>query len=95
MEKKGSWILVADFEEVLGWTHSMLLDDNKKMVIIISGKDISLREGANSESKIVAFLGPGILLEPLNTKYNWAKVKVMQDSTTIGWIEKKYLWPQH
>ena len=90
LEKKGDWLKVQDFENDTGWIFSSLVESGKS--VIVKGKSkINMRSGPGTNNSVVANLERGVVLDVLERKTKWVKVRHL--SGTEGWIYAPLLWP--
>ena len=90
VERKGEWLKIQDFENDTGWIFSSLVE--KKNTVIVSAKSkANMRSGPGTSNPVVANLERGVVLDVLERKGNW--VKVRHSSGTQGFIYAPLLWP--
>lgn len=90
MERKGEWLKVQDFEKDTGWIFSALVE--KRNTVIVSAKSkANMRSGPGTSNPVVANLERGVVLDVLERKNKWVKVKHL--SGTQGYIYAPLLWP--
>lgn len=87
---QGEWLKVVDFENDSGWLHQSLVVDGNT-VIVNGNKNVNMRSEADTNSAIIATVDRGVVMNVLETKGNWLKLK--HSSGLIGWIYKPLLWP--
>lgn len=90
IEKKGDWLKVQDFENDTGWIFSSLVESGKTVIVNAKSK-ANMRSGPGTTNPVVANLERGVVLDTLERKGKW--VKVRHQSGTQGWIYAPLLWP--
>lgn len=90
VERKGEWLKVQDFENDTGWVFSSLVE-KKKTVIVNAKSKANMRSGPGTSNPVVANLERGVVLDVLERKGKW--VKVRHSGGTQGYIYAPLLWP--
>ncbi|MEW6593602.1 MAG: SH3 domain-containing protein [Thermodesulfobacteriota bacterium] len=89
LQQQDRWAQVVDFEGARGWIVTLLLSDQK--TVIVKGKDINLRVGPGVNYEPVAVVKYGVIFTPLEREGEW--VKVRHADGTVGWLHDSLLWP--
>ncbi len=90
VDKKGDWLKVTDFEDDSGWIYSPLIE-KRDTVIVNASSRANMRSGPGTGNAVVATLERGVVLELLERRQDWVKVK--HASGTEGWIYASLVWP--
>jgi len=85
--RQGNWLQVRDFEGDVTWIYSDSVSD--KPFVIVTGDIVNLRSEPSTTSRIVSKVEYGSVLERLEVKGDWVKVKI---GSTTGWIAASYVW---
>lgn len=89
LQQQDRWSQVVDFEGAKGWIVTLLLSDQK--TVIVKGKDINLRVGPGVNYEPVAVVKYGVIFTPLEREGDWVKVK--HADGTVGWLSDTLIWP--
>ncbi len=89
LQQQDKWSEVVDFEGAKGWIITLLLSDQK--TVIVKGKDINLRVGPGVNYEPVALVKYGVIFTPLDRDGDWVKVK--HADGTVGWLRDTLIWP--
>lgn len=90
LEKKGDWLKIQDFEKDTGWVFASLVKSGNTVIVKAKSK-ANMRSGPGTSNGIVANLERGVVLDVLEKKQKWVKVRHV--SGTQGWIYAPLLWP--
>jgi len=90
VDKKGDWFKITDFENDSGWIYSPLVE-KRDTVIVNASSRANMRSGPGTGNAIVATLERGVVLELLERRNKWVRVK--HASGTQGWIYAPLVWP--
>lgn len=93
LQRKGEWCKVSDFEQDTGWIHASVLSKNRYVIVKVnknSNKNINIRKGPSTKEKIVGRAFYGVVLQLLEKKKDW--VKVRHESGLEGWVATNLLW---
>lgn len=93
LKRDGDWYRVRDFEGTVGWVHREAVGDTPHMIVKTnkkSKKPINLRSGPGETNEIVARAQYGVVLQSLEQKNGWVKVRHEQGVT--GWVRRDLLW---
>lgn len=90
LKKQGEWYKVSDYENDSGWIHRSIVRPNNT-VIVNAKKSLNMRSGPSTKNKIIADVERGVVLQKLEVKGKWTKVR--HDGGTTGWIYNQLLWP--
>lgn len=82
------WRKVRDFEGEEGWMHKTLLSGRRTGMVISDGQ-VPLWRKPESDSRLVAYLGPSVVVGLEECTTDWCHVAV---SGFKGWMPKKYIW---
>lgn len=89
LQQQDRWSQVVDFEGAKGWIVTLLLSDQKS--VIVKGRDINLRVGPGVSYEPVAMVKYGVIFTPLEREGDWLKVK--HADGTVGWLHDSLFWP--
>lgn len=85
------WRQIKDPFGTTGWVHKSLLS-SKRFVLIINKKQF-MHKNADSNSKVIAIVSPGVIAKYFECKDEYCYVEVIsQDKKYKGWILKKGVW---
>ena len=93
LKRSGEWYRVRDFEGTVGWVHRDGVDSTPHMIVKTNKtnrKPINLRSGPGEKNGIVAKANYGVVLQTLEQKNGW--VKVRHEQGVIGWVRRDLLW---
>ncbi|SDP16939.1 SH3 domain-containing protein [Desulforhopalus singaporensis] len=90
LKTQGEWYKIIDYEKDSGWIHNSIVKD-RDTVIVNARKSLNMRSGPSTNSPVIADVERGVVLQKLDTKGKWTKVK--HTSGTEGWIYSSLLWP--
>lgn len=93
LKRDGDWYRVRDFEGTVGWVHREAVGDTPYMIVKTNRKTrkpINLRSGPGESNEIVAKARYGVVLQTLEQKNGWVKVRHEQGVT--GWVRRDLLW---
>lgn len=85
--RQGNWMQVRDFEGDVTWVYAESVDN--KPYVIVTGDVVNLRSDPSTSSRVLSKVEYGSVLERLETKGEWVKVRSGQ---TTGWIASSYVW---
>lgn len=91
VSKKGDWYQIVDYENDGGWIFSKLVRKNNTVIVNVN-KVGNMRSGPSKNEPIIAEVERGVVLERIERRGSWTKVKHHQG--TIGWIYTSLLWPK-
>lgn len=91
VSKKGDWYEIIDYENDKGWIYSSLVRKNNTVIVNVK-KTGNMRSGPSTKDPVIAEVERGVVLERLEKKNGWVKVKHSQG--TVGWIHGPLLWPK-
>lgn len=83
-----TWRKIRDIDGDDGWVHQSLLS-GERTGIAKGEANMALYKEAKPESRIVAYLEPGVVAEIDECRGAWCKVTADGYS---GWTERKFLW---
>tara|TARA_Y100001001_G_scaffold163385_1_gene192218 strand:+ start:853 stop:1398 length:546 start_codon:yes stop_codon:yes gene_type:complete len=86
-----TWRKIEDPDGDSGWVHQSLIS-GKRTARVNGHTPQLLYVSRQPESKSIARLEPGLIVDLDSCFDGWCKLSVKQYS---GWIEKKYLWGLH
>ncbi|PIE79090.1 MAG: hypothetical protein CSA11_12380, partial [Chloroflexi bacterium] len=90
LKTEGDWYNVVDFEGDKGWIFKKIT--NSRQTVIVNAKNaLNMRSEPSTKSKIIASVERGVVLEMLEKKGSWTKVR--HSGGTVGWIYSSLLWP--
>ena len=90
LEKKGDWLHVSDVDKDKGWIYAPLT--RKGDTVIVNAKQSgNMRSGPGLNHPIIANVKRGVVLQKLDQKGEWQKLKHSQG--TVGWMHQNLLWP--
>ncbi len=90
LKTEGEWYNVVDFEGDKGWIFKKITS-SRQTVIVNAKNSLNMRSEPSTKSKIVASVERGVVMEMLERKESWTKVK--HSGGTVGWIYSPLLWP--
>ena len=86
--RQGDWLKVRDFENDEGWVSRPLTGSAPHHVVKSSTANI--RSGPGTRYKRIGEASYGEVLETLERRVDW--VKVRQDGGLTGWVAQRLLW---
>jgi SH3-like domain-containing protein len=90
LKRDGEWLEVADVDNDKGWIFTALTRKGDT-VIVDAKQSANMRSGPGTDNPIIANVQRGVVMEHLDTKGDWYKLKHTQGTT--GWMHKSLLWP--
>lgn len=93
LKRSGDWYRVRDFEGAIGWVHRSVVGKTPHMIVKTnknSKKQINLRSGPGTNSRVVAKAHYGVVLKTLEQKKGW--VKVQHEQGVTGWVSRNLVW---
>lgn len=88
LKRKGSWLLVRDFENDRGWVAGSLTGRTPHH--IVKARVANIRSGPGTGNRIVGRAERYELLRTRGARSGW--VKVERSDGVKGWIAKRLLW---
>ena len=88
LKRKGSWLLVRDFENDKGWVAGSLTSRTPHH--IVKARVANIRSGPGTGNRIVGRAERYELLRTRGARSGW--VKVERSDGVKGWIAKRLLW---
>ena len=88
MQRDGDWVKVKDFEGPLGWVHKPLTTDDPHY--LVKANTVNLRNGPGTNHGIVTKLNKYDIVETLEKRGDWAKVKTAEGKE--GWMLQSLGW---
>jgi len=93
VQRQGDWIKVRDFEDDTGWIAARKTS-RKAYVIVSANRErqdrANIRQGPGTEHPVVARAAYGVVLEVLENRKEW--VKVRHEKGVTGWISAGLVW---
>lgn len=87
VSRQGNWIQVKDFEGDITWIYADSVGNTP--YVIVTGDTVNLRAEPNTSARIIGKVEYGTVLQRLETRAGWVKVKLGQ---TVGWISADFVW---
>jgi len=88
LERKGSWLRVADFENDKGWVARRFTSTTPHTVV--KSPRANLRAGPGTGYRVLRSAEYGEVFRVLAKRESW--VRVQADDSTKGWIARRLLW---
>jgi SH3-like domain-containing protein len=82
------WYQIRDFEGDMGWIHGSLL--KKIPSVIVTGATVNVREGPETNFKVLFQAEKGVSFKLLKTQKKWLKVRHADGD--VGWIHQSLAW---
>ncbi len=87
------WYEVVQWFGRGGWVEKKYVDDSNTVVVKIKGRKVNLRTGPGTGYSVAGNLFQGAILEVLERRRNWIKVKVIDPPEDLtGWIKTTLVW---
>ncbi len=90
LKTEGDWHMIVDFEGDKGWIHNSITRPQDTVIVNVKNS-LNMRQQPSTNGKIIATVERGVVLNKLEQKGGWTKVK--HSSGTTGWIYSPLLWP--
>ena len=88
VSRQGDWIKVRDFEGPLGWVHQPLTSSEPHF--LVKTASVNLRAGPGTTHHVVAKLNKHEVVQTLEKRDGWAKVKT--EDGQEGWMLEQLGW---
>ncbi len=88
IDKFNYWRKIKTIDKSVGWMHKTQISQKKTSMIL---KTDFLRKNPNLKSKRIYLIKKNVLVNLLNCKKYWCKVKAIKKNSH-GWFIKHYLW---
>lgn len=90
----GNWRQIRDSEGAVGWIYGSLLSGRRTALVSpwVRGEEtrtFELRASSSPSARVVARLGPAVLMDILSCDGTWCKVSMREYR---GWIRQDKLW---
>ena len=86
--ESGPWRRVRDPDGAEVWMRAQNLDDHRT-ALVLGNHDVALRREADSSSRVVAFLAPGVVGALTGCDGEWRRIAV---GGRVGWLSKDAIW---
>jgi len=88
VSRQDDWVQVKDFEGPLGWVHKPLTSTQPHF--LVKSNNVNLRSGPGTNHSVVTKLSKYDILQTLEKKNGWAKVKTPDGME--GWLLEQLAW---
>lgn len=89
-----NWRQIRDSEGAVGWVYGSLLSGRRTVLVSpwvrgAEAKTFALRASSSASSRVVARLGPAVLMDVVSCNGTWCHLNMQHYS---GWIRQDRLW---
>lgn len=88
--QRGAWLQVRDFEGDVGWLHRKLI--RRTPTLIVKHDSANLRSGPGTRYRVVARLDYGEVMQRIERRGRWVKIRLPDRRGLTGWVARSLLW---